>query len=149
MIRLCSTYLYIIYTKKNMELINNHGYVKRTPKGFFGELSIEGFKMDIQATFWNKTITGCDLWLQRRKKKIFEEKTNTFKSYIPKPYFECYALKDKGKNKIYRGEFIFVGFKYSLSSFWEDKTEKLLNISIERTKDQPILDRLKEIKFTH
>lgn len=130
-----------------MELINNHGYVKRTPKGFFGELSVEGFKMDIQATFWNKAVTGCDLWIQRKKKKIYEEKTNTFKSYIPKPYFECYAIKDKGKNKIYRGDFIFVGFKYSLSSFWEDKTENLLNISIERTKDQPILDRLREIKF--
>ena len=130
-----------------MELINNHGYVKRTTKGFMGELSIDGFEIDIQATFWDKASTGCDLWLQRKKKKIYEEKTNTFKSYIPKPYFECYTIK--GKDKIYRGEFIFIGFKYSLSSFWEDKTEKLLNISIERTKDQPILDRLREIKFTH
>ena len=54
-----------------MELINNHGYVKRTTKGFMGELSIDGFEIDIQATFWDKDSTGCDLWLQRKKKLAF------------------------------------------------------------------------------
>ena len=66
-----------------MELINNHGYVKRTTKGFMGELSIEGFEIDIQATFWDKASTGCDLWLQRKKKHVAQQSYEP--EYKPKP----------------------------------------------------------------
>ena len=45
----------------------------------------------------------------------------------------------------YRGELMFVGFKYELAAWFEDKTEHQMNFEVERSQSQPILKRLNEI----
>ena len=129
----------------NRPLIN-HGILIRTNNGYIGEINIHGIIMDIQATFWNKKINGCDVWIQRQKVKEFEEKTNTFRDYTPLPYFDCKADKTKKNDNVdYRGRFVFQGFIFDLVSWWEDKSQHQLNLAFERSKNQVILERLKEI----
>jgi len=123
----------------------NSGIIVKGKDGYQGRLSIEGVEFDIVCTFWSYQKPNF-IWLQRVKEKNFDEKTNTFNSYIPKPFFECKANKTKRSDTMnYRGQFMFVGFKYDLMAWFEDKTEKKLNIRINRSESQPILKRLNEL----
>ena len=128
-----------------MDTSRNRGYVIRTLAGYLGQLSIEGYEMDILCTFWSDKKPNY-IWLQRIKEKIYDEQKKTFTDYAPKPSWVCKAEKTRGKDSMdYRGEFMFVGFKYELSAYFEDKTEHQLNIIIKRSNIQPILKRLNEI----
>lgn len=127
-----------------MNIIRNHGYVIRTISGYIGKLSIDGVVIDINCTFWSDKKPNY-IWVQRVKEKIFEEKTKTFIDYIPKPTFNCYANKTKNDSMNYRGEFMFVGFKYELMAFWEDKKDHQLNFEVKRCERQPILERLNQL----
>lgn len=123
----------------------NKGIVIRGINGYTGILSVDGAKFDISCTFWSNKKPNF-IWLQRIKEKKFNSSTNTFTSYTPKPFFECYAYKTKKNNAIdYIGEFMFIGFKYELKAWFEDRTEKQLNIEVRQTDSQPILRRLNEI----
>lgn len=123
----------------------NKGSIIRGKDGYKGEISIEGVIFDIMCTFWSNQKPNY-IWLKRIEEKKFDEKTNTFSSYTPKPFFECYAYKTKRSDIInYRGQFMFVGFKYDLMAWFEDKTEKKINIRINRSESQPILKRLNEL----
>ena len=128
-----------------MTPLKNKGLVTRTNNGYIGRLNIENVIFDIQTTFWSDKSPNY-IWVQRPKEKNFDEKTKTFMDYIPKPFFECYAYKAK-KNDImaYRGDFMFVGFKYELIAWYEDKNGHQMNFEVERSKSQPILNRLNEI----
>lgn len=129
-----------------MLLPYNKGLLERTNNGYIGKLSIEGYVMEINATFWDKKKNGCDLWVQRVKEKKYNPETQQFTDYIPKPFFECYLIKMKKKDSLdYRGEFIFIGFKYGMVAWFENRTEHQLNLRIERCESQPLLNRLNEI----
>lgn len=127
-----------------MTPLRNKGYVVRTMDGYIGQLSIEGVVIDINCTFWSDKKPNY-IWVQRIKEKIFEPKTMTFIDYIPKPIFNCYANKTKNDTMNYRGEFMFVGFKYELMAFWEDKKDHQLNFEVKRCERQPILERLNQL----
>lgn len=128
-----------------MELQYNKGLVTRTINGYFGKLSIEGYVMDIVCTFWSDKKPDY-IWVQRVNEKIFDIRTKTFSEYTPKPSFVCKADKTRGNDIMdYRGEFMFIGFKYELCAWFEDRTEHQLNFEIKRSSSQPILKRLNEI----
>lgn len=130
-----------------MTSLRNKGNVIRTANGYIGQINIEGVIMDINATFWDGKKYKCDLWIQRIKEKKYDELNNKFIDYTPKPFLQCFANKLKKKDTFdYKGDFIFVGFKYDLIAWWDDKAEHQLNISVERSKSQPILERLNKIK---
>lgn len=128
-----------------IEPLRNKGYVIRTNNGYVGRMNVENIIFDIQTTFWSDKKPNY-IWIQRVKAKRFNEKTKTFIDYIPKPFFECYAYKTKKNDVVcYRGELMFVGFKYELAAWFEDKTEHQMNFEVERSQSQPILKRLNEI----
>lgn len=126
----------------------NRGYINRTSSGYIGKINIENVVLDIVCSFWSNEIPNF-IWMQRIKEKRFDENTKSFSDYIPKPFFECYAYKEKEKESrrfIYKGSFFFVGYKYEMTCWWEDKTEQQLNLLIKRSDTQPLLERLNELK---
>ena len=126
-----------------MEPGRNEGYVKRKSDGYMGELNIDYVTFDIACTFWTRPNM---IWLIRKKAKIYDDIKKEFKDYIPRPFWECKAMKTKnGDNIDYRGNFMFYGFKYELNAWFEDKKQTLLKFSINRTKDQPYIERRREI----
>ena len=128
-----------------MGTLRNHGSVIRGVNGYIGNISIEGVVLQIVCSFWSDKKPHY-IWVKRMKEERFDVATNTFNSYDPKPFFECYANKTKKPDSMaYRGEFMFVGFKYNLAAWFEDKTEKQLNFEIERSSSQPIIERLNVI----
>lgn len=128
-----------------MTPLRNNGFVIRTNKGYIGKLNVDNVIFDIQTTFWSNEKPNY-IFVNRPKGKTFDEKNNTFTDYTPRPFFECKADKTKKSDTMdYRGEFMFVGFKYILSAWFEDKTEHQLNFIVEISKSQPILNRLNEI----
>ena len=128
-----------------IEPLRNKGYVIRTNNGYVGRMNVENIIFDIQITFWSDRKPFY-IWVQRQKEKIFNEETLTFSDYTPKPFFECYAYKRRTNGIVdYKGEFMFVGFKYELIAWFEDKTEHQMNLDVTRSESQPILKRLNEI----
>lgn len=128
-----------------MKPLRDRGYAVRTNNGYLGKINIANVVMDVQVTFWSDKKPYY-IWIQRQKEKLFDETTLTFSDYNAKPFFECYAYKAKPKDVInYKGEFMFVGFKYELVAWFEDKTEHQINFEVTRSESQPILKRLNEI----
>jgi len=128
-----------------MTPLRNKGFVTRTNNGYIGEINIDDVVFDINCTFWSYEKPNF-IWLQRNKEKIFNEKINTFTDYTPYPFFECRANKQNKKDTFdYCGNFMFVGFKYKLTAWFEDRTEHQLNLSIERYEDQPFLKKMGEL----
>jgi len=126
----------------------NSGFVDKTPEGFKGRISIEGVELDIECTFWKDKDGKRTIWVRRQKEAIFDRVTETFKEYKAKPSFECCAkAMGEGSANRYKGEFMFIGFKYSFDAWFEDKLERRMDISIERERTQPIISRLNEIRI--
>lgn len=131
------------------DLIRNRGYVRRTIKGYQGELNIDNVRLDIDASFWDNKDKGNFIWVQRKKIKVYSEKTTTFVEKMPTPIINIF-LFDTNKEfpqVSYKGNFTFIGgFCYEIAGKWESREKKKLLFSIERAEKQPIIDRLKEIR---
>lgn len=121
----------------------NKGVVKRSRNGYVGRINIDNVEFDVNCTFWSDRKPAY-IWVQRNKEKRFHAPTKSFFDYTPKPTFECIADK-VGRGGVYKGQFMFVGFKYDLTAWWEDKQETILNFDIQRCEEQPIIKRLNEI----
>lgn len=129
-----------------MEKERNRGTLLRTQNGYLGQINIENILLDLVCTFWTENKTSF-VWIKRTKGKRFDEMTKTFIDYEQKPTLECYAYKErKGRNFVYKGNFMFVGYKYEMVCWFEDKTEHQVNVKVCRCEDQPILERLNELK---
>lgn len=112
-----------------------------------GHLNIEGVKLAVICEFWRDRNDVPFIHIKRLPVKVFDENTETFKDVQPKPYFECYA-KYTGDNypKIsYRGYFVFAKFQYELIGRWNNRDQRTLMISVQRTNEQPIIERLNKI----
>lgn len=126
----------------------NSGFVDKTSEGFKGRISIEGVEFDIECTFWRDADGKRMIWVRRQKEAVFNPLDETFTEYKAKPSFECCAkARGEGSANRYKGEFMFIGFKYSLDAWFEDRLEKRMDISIERNASQPIISRLNEIRM--
>ena len=126
-----------------MELQRNKGYVEKKPNGYFGTINIDNIQFDIVCTFWSRPSM---IWLKRVKAKKYDQVNNTFEEYEPRPYFDCKAKRVvKDSSYYYEGSFMLIGIKYSLTAFFEDRKERLLNITIKRSDEQPYIERMKEI----
>lgn len=126
-----------------MEVQRNKGYVEKKPNGYFGTINIENIKFDIVCTFWSRPSM---IWIKRVKAKKYDQVNNTFEEYEPRPYFDCKAKRvSKDSSSYYDGSFMLVGIKYNLVAYFEDRKERLLNITIKRSDEQPYIERMKEI----
>jgi hypothetical protein len=126
-----------------MEVQRNKGYVEKKPNGYFGTINIENIKFDIVCTFWSRPSM---IWIKRVKAKKYDHIKNTFEEYEPRPYFDCKAKRvSKDSSSYYDGSFMLVGIKYNLVAYFEDRKERLLNITVKRSEEQPYIERMKEI----
>jgi len=126
-----------------MEIQRNKGYVEKKPNGYFGTINIENIKFDIVCTFWSRPSM---IWIKRVKAKKYDHIKNIFEEYEPRPYFDCKAKRvSKDSSSYYDGSFMLVGIKYNLIAYFEDRKERLLNITVKRSDEQPYIERMKEI----
>jgi len=126
-----------------MEVQRNKGYVEKKPNGFIGAINIDNIKMDIVCTFWSRPSM---IWIKRIKAKKYDPINHTFEEYEPRPYFDCKAIRvNKEGVYSYEGSFMLIGLKYSLIAYFEDHKERKMVMSIEKSKDQPYIERMKEI----
>lgn len=126
-----------------MEVQRNKGYVEKKPNGYFGTINIENIKFDIVCTFWSRPSM---IWIKRVKAKKYDLIKNIFEEYEPRPYFDCKAKRvSKDSSSYYDGSFMLVGIKYNLIAYFEDRKERLLNITVKRSDEQPYIERMKEI----
>lgn len=129
-------------------MIDNGGYIERTKGEYVGELSIDGVNISPIVGFFFKDGSTRWLWVKRKKILEYDMETSTFVTKNPTPMFEAYLRKQPNGNIVYRGEFVFFKFKYSIVSFWDDaKTQSKMTFAIERLpmKEQNILNKIKEI----
>ena len=130
----------------NLELNKNKGYVSRDNKeGYVGFANIDGCVIKINCAFFMTTKPNY-IYLQRCSKLKYDDKNKTFIEYNPYPTFQAKLNATKrGDSVSFRGEFMFVSFRYSICAFWEDKDKKLLKFDIERCEKQPLLERINEL----
>lgn len=125
------------------ELQRNKGYVNKTPQGYVGTINVDNIKMDIVCTFWSRPSL---IWLQRVKAKKYDPINKTFEEYEPRPKFECKAKRVvKDGSYLYEGSFMLIGTKYDIIAYFEDRKEKRLVMNISKSKEQPYIERMKEI----
>ena len=128
-----------------MGVERNKGYVEKTRDGYIGQINIEGCVMNIFCTFWLYEKPPF-LYIERCKKLKFDEKNKSFIEYIPKPIVQIKATKTrKDDNLDFRGSFMFLGFKYDISLWWEDKDKKVILMDVERNLEQVLLKRINEL----
>lgn len=124
-------------------LRGNRGYCTKTPDGYRGQINIDGVVMNINTTFWDDKKKKF-IWVRCNNVMVYDDKKDKYYHVKPSPYFECYAfdLNQKYPNVSYRGTFIFVGFQYILYGRYETREEKTLLFNVERTENQPIIEKL-------
>lgn len=129
------------------EALRNKGFISSQRKGYLGQINIEGVKLAVTCEFWRDRQDVPFIHIRRQPMKVFDEKTNKFKDIQPKPYFECYAphTGDNYPHISYRGHFVFAKFQYELIGRWNNRDQRTLTISVSRTDDQPIIERLNKI----
>lgn len=129
-----------------MEL-RNKGFISSQRKGYKGHINIDGVKISVDCEFWKDRNNTSFIHLKRQLMKVFDEKTMKFKDISPKPIFECYARHTGGKypDICYRGFFVFAKFQYELLARWNSRDERTLMVSVSRTDEQPIIERLNKI----
>lgn len=125
----------------------NKGFICSQRKGYKGQMNIDGVKLSVECEFWKDRKGDSFIHIKRQKMKVFDEKTTTFKDVDPKPSFECYARHTglKYPKPSYKGYFIFAKFQYELLGVWNTREERTLMILVERTNDQPVIERLNKI----
>lgn len=97
-----------------------NGYLERKSGGRFeGVIKIDGVDLSpIEGMYFNDS-NGTHLWLKRKPVLQYETKTQTYKQKIREPRWEAYLHKDSSNSVDYRGEFIFLRFKYSIVGIWD------------------------------
>jgi hypothetical protein len=92
------------------------------------------------------------LWLKRKKILEYDSKTQTYKEREAKPQWEAYLKKQKDGDTIaYKGNFIFMRFKYSIIGVWDrilGMDRQRLNLYVERLpmNEQTIINSVNETK---
>lgn len=139
------------YNAQDYDYVNGH--VERKQGGRYeGNLTIDGVNISpIVGVYFDKDGSKY-LWLKRKKIKEYDFNTHTYKEREARPFWEVYLKKEMGSDSIiaYRGEFIFLHFKYSIIGIWDKilgKEKQRLNLFVERLPmaQQTIINSINEI----
>lgn len=130
-----------------------NGFIERRRNGVYdGQIRVQGVDLSpIEATFFKDEETGDNyLWLKRRPVMEFDFDTQCYTTRARKPFFEAYLKKTIDGNVVsYKGEFMFMRFKFSISGVWDivlGKEKQRLNLFVERLpmSQQNILNDINE-----
>ena len=114
-----------------------NGHIERKAGGVYeGMLKIDGIDISpIEAQYFEK---GGEyfFWLKRKKLLEYDDRTMTYIERNPNPKWEVYMKKGlEGDTKMYKGEFVFMHFCYSIVGLWDKvfgKEKFRLNLFTER-----------------
>lgn len=130
-----------------------NGYIQRSQGGSYdGKITIEGILLPaIYAVFFKDNGENY-LWLKRKKVLDYDFESQTYKEREAKPQFEAYLKKQlEGETVAYKGEFIFMRFKFSITGVWDrilGKEKQRLNLFVERLpmSQQTIINSINQLK---
>lgn len=136
----------------NGDYIN--GYVQRTQGGSYeGKIAIDGISLPaISAVYFTKDSESY-LWLKRKKVLDYDFESQSYKEREAEPRWEAYLKKQLDGNTVaYKGEFMFLRFKYSIVGVWDNvlgKDKQRLNLFVERLpmSEQTIINSNNERKI--
>lgn len=117
---------------------NNYssGYIERKTGGYYeGALNIEGIDISPIEGSYFKQDGKLWLWLKRKPLLEYDIDTGQYFKRSSEPHWEAYMSKSHDGVIAYRGEFIFLRFKYQITGFWDDVLgidRSRLNLYIER-----------------
>lgn len=131
-----------------------NGFVEHNKDGSYkGSLTIDGINLQggITAVYF-KDDGESYLWLRRKKVLEYDFESQSYKEREAKPQFEAYLKKHVDNGSVaYKGEFIFMRFKYSITGIWDKvlgKDKQRLNLFVERLPltQQTIINSINESK---
>lgn len=115
-----------------------NGHIERKRNGLYeGSVTIEGIELQggITAVFFQENGENY-LWLRRKRVLEYDDVHEIFKERDAKPQWEAYLKKQMDNDVVaYKGDFIFMRFKYSIVGVWDrilGKDNQRLNLYIER-----------------
>lgn len=114
-----------------------NGYIQRTKNGSYeGRVTIDGVTLPtITAVFFRDGDENY-LWLKRKKVLDYDFESQSYREREANPQWEAYLKKQlKDSTVAYKGEFMFLRFKYSIVGVWDGvfgKDEQRLNLFVER-----------------
>ena len=115
-----------------------NGYVERKKDGTYGgSLTIEGITLQggITAVYFKDEGENY-LWIRRKKVLEYDFESQAYHERDAKPQFEAYLKKQLDGNAVaYKGEFVFMRFKYSITGVWDrvlGNDKHRLNLFVER-----------------
>ena len=133
-----------------------NGYVQRVSGKYIGELSIDGIRLQggISAVYFEDGGEKY-LWIKRKKVLEYNFESQSYRERDARPQFEAYLKKTVGDSTVsYKGEFVFMRFKYSIVGIWDkilgaDKNR--LNLFVERLPEsqQTIINNINKAKKTN
>lgn len=125
------------------------GYIERVSKGCYeGALDVEGVDLTpIEGVYFQEDAESL-LWLKR--KPVIEYNSFEMK-YLPRPAeprWEAYLKKEEKDGIAYRGEFVFLHFRYAIVGIWDIglSDRNRLNLYVERLPmtEQNIINSINE-----
>jgi len=130
-----------------------NGYIERKQGGVYeGKLSIDGILLPAISATYFKDNGDTYVWLRRKKVLDYDFESQSYKEREAKPQFEAYLKKQlDGDMVAYKGEFIFMRFKYSITGLWDrilGNDKQRLNLYVERLplSQQTIINSINESK---
>lgn len=129
-----------------------NGFIERKHDGRCeGVVKIEGIDLSpIEATFFNDDYCEKYLWLKRKPIMEYDMESQSYKTRPRNPSFEAYLKKQSDGGVVaYKGEFMFMRFKFSIVGVWDEvagKDAHRMNLFVERlpVSEQTILNDINE-----
>ena len=114
-----------------------NGYIERQNGGAYeGRINIDGISLPAIIGVYFKDDGENYLWIKRKKVLEYDFESQTYKEREAKPQFEAYLKKQIDGNVVaYKGEFVFMRFKFSITGVWDKvlgKDKQRLNLFVER-----------------
>lgn len=131
---------------------HSNGYLERKHGGRYeGEINVEGVSLSPIEGVYFKENGKQYLWLKRKPLLEYDHETESYKHRDREPRWETYLKKESSSVVAYRGEFVFLHFKYSVVGIWDSslgKDKNRLNLFVERLpmNQQSIINAIKERK---
>lgn len=126
-----------------------NGYLERKVGGKYeGRIAIEGVELSPIEGVYFKEGGKSYLWLKRKAILEYNYETQEYKPRPREPRWEAYLQKQSKEDIAYKGEFVFLHFKYSIVGIWDkiNKDKNRINFFIERLplSQQTIINNINE-----
>jgi hypothetical protein len=136
--------------------VHTNGFIERKNGGRYeGVVRVEGIDLSpIEATFFTDDYCEKYLWLKRKPIMEYDMESQSYKTRPRNPPFEAYLKKLSDSGVVaYKGEFMFMRFKFSIVGVWDEvagKDAQRMNLFVERLpiSEQAILKDINKRKRT-